>query len=632
MSEGVYLVGLKDFKIKYTNPKFEEIFKYSPGEMIGKEVSIVNVPVPGKTPKQVRDEIIENIKKEEEWHGEIENIKKDGTHFWSYANVSLFDHPEYGKVIVSVHTDITEKKKAEEALKESERKHRTLINNIPGMIYRGKPNWSIDFITSPETICGYSHIELGTLKTSWQDIIHPDDKEKILQETAKLNKKPSSIIQEYRIIRKDGKISWVSDHKSSFFTEKDVFDGVDGIVFDITDNKLVEDNLKESEEKLRKIIDSSPNSISITDLNGILIDCNQKTIEIHGFKSKDDIIGINTFEFVHKSSINQAMKNNEKLMKEGYVYSTINLLRKDGSFFPAELFLSLIKDDLGNPVNLIGITVDISERVKAEKELKQAHKMLKSINKELERKVKQRTLQVEQLLTQKDEFIQQLGHDLKNPLGPLIQLLPLFEEICNDSKYDDMLEVLIRNTSYMKNLVQKTIELAQLGSPTTKFNFKKSNLLNEITKVIENNKFVLDENKISVENNVDKDIEINVDKLHFHELITNILNNSIKYTDGPGIIQINANPVDDYVNIAIKDSGIGIKKDALSHIFEEFYKADQSRHDFDSSGLGLPICKRIVQRHGGDIWVESEGIGKGTTFLFTIPKYIKNKKIVVKEV
>lgn len=115
MSEGVYLARLYDLKIVYTNPKFEQMFGYETGEMIGRDVAIVNAPTE-KNPEETTNEIIEILNKKGEWYGEMKNIKKDGTHFWCYASCSLFDHIEYGKVIVAVHTNITKRKIAEEKL------------------------------------------------------------------------------------------------------------------------------------------------------------------------------------------------------------------------------------------------------------------------------------------------------------------------------------------------------------------------------------------------------------------------------------------------------------------------------------------------------------------------------------
>lgn len=116
IAEGIYFVRLKDGIIVYANPKFEAMFGYNPGEMVGREVSIINAPT-DKTPEETRDEIIAEMKKTGEWHGEIQNIKKDGTLFWCWANCSAFNHPEHGRVVVSVHMDITESKKTNDELK-----------------------------------------------------------------------------------------------------------------------------------------------------------------------------------------------------------------------------------------------------------------------------------------------------------------------------------------------------------------------------------------------------------------------------------------------------------------------------------------------------------------------------------
>ena len=118
MSEGVYLISTRDRKIVYTNPKFENMFGYEPGEMLGKDVMIVNAPTE-KNPEEVAKEIIEILNRTGEWYGEIKNIKKDGTHFWCHATCSMFDHAEYGKVIIAIHTDITERKNADEKLKKA---------------------------------------------------------------------------------------------------------------------------------------------------------------------------------------------------------------------------------------------------------------------------------------------------------------------------------------------------------------------------------------------------------------------------------------------------------------------------------------------------------------------------------
>ena len=143
--------------------------------------------------------------------------------------------------VIANTRDITERKQAEEALRESEEKYRTLLINIPGMIYRAMPDWSVKIISNSEIVAGYSINEFIAQKVNWLDLIHRDDKQQIFEGGAKLAKKQMAIIQEYRILAKDGSTHWVSDHKASVFKEDGSFICIDGIVYDITDRKRAEE-------------------------------------------------------------------------------------------------------------------------------------------------------------------------------------------------------------------------------------------------------------------------------------------------------------------------------------------------------------------------------------------------------
>ena len=138
------------------------------------------------------------------------------------------------------------------------------------------------------------------------------------------------------------------------------------------------------------------------------------------------------------------------------------------------------------------------------------------------------------------------------------------------------------------------------------------------------------EKKITFENFADNKCFVKADKLRFVELLNNLIINAARFTPIGGSIIIDAKDDGNFVTISVNDSGIGMSEDQLGKIFEEFYKADESRHEMDSSGLGLSICKSIVERHGGRIWAESLGKGMGSTFYFTLKsgneKVIKNIK------
>ncbi len=292
----------------------------------------------------------------------------------------------------------------------------------------------------------------------------------------------------------------------------------------------------------------------------------------------------------------------------------VNVKNSIGKNIPMSFSVTSIKDKTGFTRGVVYVGRDLSERKKMEKELVG------------------RTKEIEKLLNQKDEFINQLGHDLKHPLMPLMNLIPLIEKDENCPNKEEIFEILNRNVNYLRNLVVKTVELASLNSSKIKLAFENTNLLEEINKVIKKNKLLFEESKINISNNVSKDVYVMADKLRLEELIENILNNSVKYSKEFGKVSIDASDDKDSILVKVKDNGIGMTQVQIDRIFDEFYKADPSRHDFSSSGLGMSICKRIVEKHGGRIWAESKGVGKGSAFYFTLPKSKNEYKLIHNEI
>jgi signal transduction histidine kinase len=276
---------------------------------------------------------------------------------------------------------------------------------------------------------------------------------------------------------------------------------------------------------------------------------------------------------------------------------------------------------------------DVTERKRMENELQQsaeslsvknvqleaAHTELADLNQNLEQKVRERTEEVENLLTQKDEFIRQLGHDLKSPLTPLVTLLPILREDMQDPEQQEMMDAAIQNVNFMRDLVVKTLKLARLTSGKVGPITAKARMRKQLDAVLRGRKSVADRKGVKIETSVDDGIVVQLEEIDLQELFDNTITNAIKFTPEGGTVFINAVVSEPYVTVSVRDTGIGMTGEQLSQLFHEFYKADTSRHELDSSGLGLSICKRIVERAGGKIWAESEGPGKGSTFFFTLP-------------
>ena len=205
----------------------------------------------------------------------------------------------------------------------------------------------------------------------------------------------------------------------------------------------------------------------------------------------------------------------------------------------------------------------------------------------------------------------------------------LFRSREKDAKQKDMLEILHRNVNYLKKLVDETIELAEVNLSSGS-NPEDVDLSELVRDVLKGKKKILMEKNLKLINNLRKGLVVKANKALLKRLIENLLDNSCKYTPSGGNISISAEEDEKTITVVIKDSGIGMTREEIEHVFDEFYKADLSRHDLASLGIGLAICKRIMEQLGGKIRAESPGPGKGSTFYLTLPRSNKKKKRDVK--
>jgi len=261
-------------------------------------------------------------------------------------------------------------------------------------------------------------------------------------------------------------------------------------------------------------------------------------------------------------------------------------------------------------------TEELSEK------LKKTEQELIELKGTLEQKVIERTVEVNKLLKDKIRFIDNLSHDLGTPLTPIITLLPIIKNELSDLKLKEMIDTCLRNAEYIKRVVHNARELAEIGS--TDLLLKKENLLEIINEM--NNKYedIFRSYNIEVENKINPDVFIKTEKNRLMQIFDHIASNAINsMLDSGGKIIFESKSVnkngDSFVQVSIRDTGVGLTRDQIDHIFNEFYKTDDSRHKLDSTGLGLTICKTIIEKHGGKIWADSHGKGTGSTIYFTVP-------------
>jgi signal transduction histidine kinase len=252
-------------------------------------------------------------------------------------------------------------------------------------------------------------------------------------------------------------------------------------------------------------------------------------------------------------------------------------------------------------------------KLRAEENLKNAYEDLRRAHSELK-----------ELDNAKSEFLNVTSHELKTPLTAIIG----YSELLSDGTLGEMearqiraIEGIERNTEKLTDLVRDLLDLARIESGRMSLNFMKTNLNKFFFDMESELEILVKPKDINLEFDIDKKLpSIEIDEKRINQVITNIVNNAINFSEKGSKIELRVKELEDVIEVAIKDYGEGIPESKLEKIFDRFYQVDMSDSRRSKGlGLGLSISKTIVDIHGGKIWAESEP-GKGSTFFFTIPK------------
>ena len=265
---------------------------------------------------------------------------------------------------------------------------------------------------------------------------------------------------------------------------------------------------------------------------------------------------------------------------------------------------------------------DKDERIKElEEKLNQTENKLNELNRNLEQRVIERTVEINRLLRNKSKFIDNLSHDLSTPITPLISLLPIIKEEITKPKTKELVDICIRNVEYIKRVINNSRELADITA--TDLILKKENLYEIINELKKKYDVVFKSYNTKVQNNIQQDLIVKTDKNRLLQLFDHVTSNAINSMPEGGTLTFETKNVKKdsgvFIQVSIKDTGVGLTREQTDRLFDEFYKTDDTRHKLDSTGLGLSICKQIIEKHGGKIWADSHGKGTGTTIYFTIP-------------
>lgn len=596
----IILLSDSDFKIIEANDKAFETYQYSRNELIGMNVRELRADISiGRFLEDVK--IISDTD-----HATFEavHVRKDGTTFPIEISARMVDI-EGVKYYQSISRDITERKKVEEYLRESEERFRKVFEESPfGMVMTGKEQGIIKANSAFCNMIGYKEDELNGL--TFRDFTHPDYISKDELSIMKLIAEEFPIYHtEKKYIRKDGFVIWGSTTISLIRNKNSEVQLFLAMVEDITSRKIAEAEVERSFSLLKATLESTADGILVVDNTGKILQHNQKFAEMWRIppgvlKTMDDDVAIN---FV----LTQLKYPDKFIRKVKQLYSDNEAITNDMlEFIDGRVF-----ERYSQPQKLGGKTVgrvwsfrDITERMKAESDLIAA---------------KEKAEESDRLKT---AFLHNVSHEIRTPMNAILGFSALLNEPgVTESDRKQFTDVIFQSGNQLLSIINDIVDLASIESGQVKLNLKVINLNTTLIRINEQFSYKEIPRKITLSLSTaltEKDAEIVTDGTKLVQIISNLVNNAFKFTK-KGKIEFGYNLRDGFLVFFVKDTGIGIPPEHLSRIFERFYQVDNAiSRQFSGTGLGLSICKAYVELMGGTIEVTSEP-GKGTTFIFTIP-------------
>jgi chemotaxis family two-component system sensor kinase Cph1 len=441
---------------------------------------------------------------------------------------------------------------------------------------------------------GYSLEEFSKMKISDINML---DEELVKEEMQKaISKQKNHFIFKHRL--SNGKVRDVEVYSGLIsHNNKNL---LYSIIHDITAHREVGLALLESEKRFRLIFDQLPIGSIIVSLDHTPIRVNNALSIMLGY-SKEELLSMKYQEYTHPDDLNMEIEM-KILLNSGEIDSfemEKRYIHKNGNVVWGKLYLSSVKDQTGTPVNIMSMVEDITKRKKLEIKEENLINKLESSNKELE------------------QFAYVSSHDLKEPLRMITSFLQLLQRrYANDLDEDanDFIDFAVEGAQRLNSMINDLLEYSRIGSKEIKFEYLQSEKILE-TVQINLKPFVEDTNARITHDPLPL---IFANDQMMVQLFQNLIGNGIKYRGkADPEVHISAEYLDDEYIFSVKDNGIGIDPKHLERIFTIFQRLN-SREEYDGTGIGLAIAQRILQKHNGRIWVESE-LGKGSTFYFTIP-------------
>ncbi len=377
ISEGVNLVRASDGVIVYANAKTEEMFGYGPGEMIGIHVSVLNAPMDNASPSDTAREIMDTLEQSGGWKGEVQNVKKDGTGFWCLASVAVYDHAEFGRVLITIQSDITKRKRAEEALRESEQRFALFMQNLPGVAvirdFEGRYVYLNEAWDKAMGLCREDYIGKTPLET-----FPREDALRLLEDDRRVIQSGETIVTEVQLHHSSGARWWLVNRFPLQGAEGRPAH-VAGLYVDITERKRAEEALRESEERFKSLFNNALLGLYRTTPDGEVLMANPALCRMLGYASPEEMKRRNLEEEGFQPDYNRAEFKREIEEKGVIMGLEAGWRRTDGTILFIRESARAVRDAEEKTLYYEGTVENITDRRQAEQAMRESEARYRSL-------------------------------------------------------------------------------------------------------------------------------------------------------------------------------------------------------------------------------------------------------------
>jgi two-component system sensor histidine kinase/response regulator len=502
---------------------------------------------------------------------------------------------------------------------------RAIIDNLPDAIYvKDKESRKIIANLTDVKNLGLNSEEELLSKTDF-DFYPAEIAEGFLADDRSVLQTGKGVInREEFFIDKAGKKHWLLTSKIPLKDHNNNIIGIIGIGRDITERKIAEEALEYERNFLKTLIDCLPDAIYAKDAAGRKTIANLADLWNMGYTSEKEVLGKTDYDFFPKEIADKFFANDHSIIETGKA-----VINREEYFFDKEgnkHWLQTSKVPLRNNkyevVGLIGISRDITSQKIAEEELKNAYEKLGKTNEDLKKANRV-----------KADFLANMSHEIRTPLNAVIGLTELLLRTPLNNEQKDYVQIILNSGDILLSLINDILDFSKIEAQKIELEKQPFDIMVCIEEALDLLAGKAEQKEIELAYSLTKGLPTRFmgDVTRLRQILVNLLSNSIKFTEkGEVVISISGQLLDAFsykLNFTVRDTGIGIKPEVCKNLFQAFTQADASTtRKFGGTGLGLTISKRLSELMGGTMWVESEGIGKGSTFYFSIISELSNEK------